>query len=676
MWVYDIETLRFLAVNDTAVVRYGFSREEFLAMTILDIRLDQGVAKLRGHMANRLPMVSGPEMWRHRTKSGALIDVEIASHDLVLEGRLARIVVAYDITDRKRAEEGLLRFRMAMETSLDGIFIMDFKTFRYLDVNETGCKMLGYSRDELLAMRTMDVNPNLTEADQRQRFEQSKALGSEHVLKEPDGRLMRRKDGSTFPIEVARRYLSIGSQEIVVGIARDITERKEAEFKIDRLNRVYAVLSGINAAIVRIRNRRELFQEVCRIIVESGRFTLGWVAILNQKTGKLTAVAQAGLPESSDADTLLFDDTSGLVPWGAAEVAIRERRAAVDNAIEDVPALMEGEHASDTLAVRRVAIALGAKSVIVLPLIVEGRTFGILTLYAPERDFFDAQELKLLNELAGDVSFGLEFIAKEEKVDFLAYYDALTGLPNRSLFSERLGQQLHTRADSPDLVALVLMDVERLRMVNDTMGRQAGDEALRLIARRLEVNAPTSRFSNPARVVADCFGVIIRARDASELAQLLEEGMRACYGTPFVIEGKEVRLVARAGISIYPRDGLTAESLLKNAEAALRNAKQTTERFVFYAPEMTAQVAEILAMETKLRSAIELEQFVLHYQPKFEVLTGKITGVEALIRWNDPDTGMVPPLKFISILEETGMIFEVGRWALRQALADQQRWRG
>ena len=214
-------------------------------------------------------------------------------------------------------------------------------------------------------------------------------------------------------------------------------------------------------------------------------------------------------------------------------------------------------------------------------------------------------------------------------------------------------------------------------MVNDTLGRQAGDEVLRLIARRLEANATMTRWSNPARGVGDSFGVIIGgARDVNELAHLLEQGMKACFGESFVIDGKELRLVARAGVSAYPADGSSAESLLHNAEAALRQAKQAKERFVFYAPEMNARVAEFLVLETKLRKAIELEQFVLHYQPKFDAVTGKITSVEALIRWNDPDTGLVPPLQFIHILEDTGMIFDVGRWALRQALADQQRWRG
>ena len=458
---------------------------------------------------------------------------------------------------------------------------------------------------------------------------------------------------------------------------QDVTEQTRAEERLKRLNRVFAVLSGINALIVRIRDRDELFQEACRIAVDQGGFTVGWISVLDPASGKLVPVAKAGLPLDFDAGGDSSDRSGGFVPAGTAEIALRENRPAFDNDIERDLNIMNSKIGPDTLSVRRAAVGLGAKSVIVLPLHVEGKTFGVLTLYAPERDFFDDDELKLLKELAGDISFALEYIEKEDKLNYLAYYDALTGLPNRSLFSERLSQQLRTRAESAEMVAVAIMDVERFRMVNDTLSRHTGDELLRLIARRLESNAMVTRCSNPARVVGDAFAVIIRgARDANELAQLIEEGMKACFGVPFVIDGKEIRLVARAGVSAYPTDGSTAESLLKNAEAALRDAKRTTERFVFYAPEMTARIAEMVALESKLRKAIELGQFVLHYQPKFDMVSGKLTGVEALIRWNDPDAGLVAPGRFIPILEETGMIFEVGRWALRQALADQQRWRG
>jgi PAS domain S-box-containing protein/diguanylate cyclase (GGDEF)-like protein len=798
MWVYDIETLRFLAVNDTAVARYGFSREEFLAMTIKDIRPEEDVPRLLEHVAEPLPLVNMPETWQHQTKSRELIDVEIASHDLVLEGRPARIVVAYNITERKRTEEALQRsetrlraiietepecvkvvagnlellemnqaglamlqasslaeaqqqtllefivpehraafedlhkrvmngesgtlefeviglkgtrrwletraaplrdaagevlqllgithdvterkraeqalreseakYRQLIEQAADGIFLSDADG-NYLLVNSRGCELLGYAENELLGLNALDTYVEEEREIHARRIEQVRA--GESLRFE---RMVRRKDGSTFSAEVSSKMLDNGLIQVIF---HDITDRRNQEQKIRRLSRIQAVLSGINSAIVRIRDRRELFQETCRIIVEHGGFTVGWISALDHASGKLVPVAKTGLPLDFDAGGDSSDRAVGLVPMGTAEVALRENRPAFDNDIEREPGVMNSKIGPDTLSVRRVAIQMGAKSVIVLPLIVEGKTFGILTLYAPERNFFDDEELKLLTELAGDISFGLEFIAKAEKVDYLAYYDALTGLPNRTLFSERMSQQLHTRAESPELVAVALMDVEHFRMVNDALSRQTGDEVLRLIARRLESNATMTRCSNPARVVGDSFGVIIRgARDVNELAHLLEEGMKACFGVPFVIDGKEVQLVARAGVSAYPTDGSTAESLLHNAEAALRKAKQAKERFVFYAPEMNARVAEFLVLETKLRKAIDLEQFVLHYQPKFDIATGKTTGVEALIRWNDPDMGLVPPLRFIPILEETGMIFEVGRWALRQAVRDQQRWRG
>jgi PAS domain S-box-containing protein/diguanylate cyclase (GGDEF)-like protein len=587
-------------------------------------------------------------------------------------GRVYRIAgIAEDITKRKQAEQSLrdseTKYRHLIEQSADGIFISDAQGNITL-VNPRGCELLGYTEHELIGMNGRETYVQKEREIHADRLEQIRAGQTLRFE-----RLVRRKDGSVFPSEIS---LKMVDTDFVQSIFHDITERRGQEQKIARLSRIQHVLSGINSAIVRIRDRQELFEEACRIVVVHGGFNIGWIAMLDHVSGTLMPIAQAGLAMDLGVGGNSSKDPVGLAPAGTAETALREKRPAFDNDIERGLAEMQSTFGPDTLSVRRAAIQMGAKSVIVLPLIVEGKTFGILTLYAPERNFFDDEELKLLTELAGDISFGLEYIAKEEKVDYLAYYDVLTGLPNRTLFGERLGQQLHTRADSPELVAVALMDVERFRMVNDTLGRQTGDEVLRLIARRLEANATLTRWSNPARMLGDSFGVIIRgARDAGELAQLVEDGMKACFGVPFVINGQELRIDARSGVSTYPADGFTAESLLQNAEAALRNAKRTTERFVFYAPEMTARVAEILALETKLRKAIELGQFVLHYQPKFDVATGKTSGVEALIRWNDPETGMVPPLQFIPILEETGMIFEVGGWALRQALADQQRWR-
>ena len=160
------------------------------------------------------------------------------------------------------------------------------------------------------------------------------------------------------------------------------------------------------------------------------------------------------------------------------------------------------------------------------------------------------------------------------------------------------------------------------------------------------------------------------ARDANGVALAVDHLMRSCFGTPFVLGNTELRMAAKAGVALYPTDGDDAETLLRNAEAATNKAKASADNLLFYTAEMNVRVAETLSTEGRLREALERGQFVLHYQPKQHLASGALAGAEALIRWHDPERGLVPPGQFIPILEETGLIYDVGRWALRQALAD------
>jgi EAL domain-containing protein (putative c-di-GMP-specific phosphodiesterase class I) len=159
------------------------------------------------------------------------------------------------------------------------------------------------------------------------------------------------------------------------------------------------------------------------------------------------------------------------------------------------------------------------------------------------------------------------------------------------------------------------------------------------------------------------------------VALSVEQLQRECFAKPFQLRGADLRIAGKAGIALYPVDGKDAEALFRNAEVALKRAKASAESLVFYGPEMNSRVAETLSLESRLRTALDMEQFVLHYQPKVSLINGKLTGVEALIRWNDPEKGLVPPGQFIPILEETGLIYDVGRWALRKALEDNLHWR-
>jgi diguanylate cyclase (GGDEF)-like protein/PAS domain S-box-containing protein len=451
----------------------------------------------------------------------------------------------------------------------------------------------------------------------------------------------------------------------VDGMSRDVTERRAQERKLAQLSRMHAVLSGINGAIGRATDRRALLQDVCRIAVEEGGFRMVWIGLIDMAHRQIRAETHYGFgPEAPGVIT--------IPPAGDPEMqsqlgcrAILEGMPLLDNRIQS---------ASPSNPLRQLALRRGAQSVIALPLMIGDAATGVMILYAPEPDYFTAEEQKLLDGLASDVSLALEYMANEEKLRYLAYYDELTGLPNHALLHKRLTQLLVPAKEGRTHTAVAKADIKRFRLVNETFGRQAGDALLRELAQRLRAHWPEPE--NLARISADSFALVLSdARDAVNIASVLEKYFDAVLAEPFVIGGREIRMAMSVGVAVAPPDGEEPDALFSNAEAACKRSKASGDRLVFYHPEMNARVAETLLLENRLRHAAEQDQFVLHYQPKVAAGTGQVTGLEALIRWRDPEHGLVQPSKFIPILEETGMILGVGAWAIRKALAESRDWR-
>src|SRR5467141_620352 len=444
---------------------------------------------------------------------------------------------------------------------------------------------------------------------------------------------------------------------------QDVTEEKEAETRIIRLNRVHAVLSGINAAIVRIRDRQELFDEACRIAIDHGNFRMAWIGLVDREAMLVKPVAWHG----TDAQYI------HLMPLGLVDTEA-EGRGLAGRAVRERTAITIDDMTQDPrILLRKEALERGFRSLAMLPLMIAEESVGVLALYAGEVGFFDEEEMKLLRELAGDISFALEHIDKAEKLDYLAYYDQLTGLANRTLFYERAEQLLAAAAPEERKIALVLLDVERFKTINDSLGRQEGDALLKQIAERMSQNDDGS--SRIARISADHFAVVGRgAQSEDEVARRVERRIQRVFGPPFRIGDTELRINAKAGIALFPNDGSDPDTLFRNAESALKRAKSQGERYLFYTAQMTERVAEKLALENKLRRALERDEFILHYQPKVDLERRSIVGVEALIRWQSPELGLVPPLQFIPLLEETGLIQQVGSWALKRASLDHRSW--
>ncbi len=262
----------------------------------------------------------------------------------------------------------------------------------------------------------------------------------------------------------------------------------------------------------------------------------------------------------------------------------------------------------------------------------------------------------------------------EARVSYMAHHDDLTGLPNRSLINDRLNQALLAAQRNEENLAVAFIDLDGFKMVNDGLGHNAGDELLKLVGARMV--ACVRRSDTVGRFGGDEFVIILAAPqdDASTIIPVLEK-IRAAVTQPIVLEGQAVQISCSIGVALYPRDGDGAEALLLNADAAMYRAKQLgNNNYQFYAPEMNASVEAKLMLLEGLRSALEDGQFRVLYQPKVDIRTGLIIGAEALIRWEHPEHGMISPMRFIPLAEETGMIVSIGTWVLETACKQSMAW--
>ncbi len=420
-------------------------------------------------------------------------------------------------------------------------------------------------------------------------------------------------------------------------------ERQAQENRIARLTRILAMLSGINTAVVRIRERRELLKEACRIAVTIGYYETALVSFVEPGTGSARPFTWAGR-DSDGLGTLVFP---------------------IGQSLE--------EDASLTSRVLRTGETGRVESVVALPLKVDGTTVGAITLTAHDVNAISDEEIGLLNEVAANLSFALQYLEKEDTVQFLSYFDSLTGLAKRMLFCERLAGRLIARQMEDPQPAVAVIDVEHLGIINDSYGRHAGDQLLQRVADRLKGRFDTESL---AYLGAGCFAMIgANAGAQEESLRELQQHILATFAKPFRIGGHDLPVTVKSGLACRDGGALDADALVQNAEAGLRQAKAAGEQYHHHRMDLSSKLAARLSLEHRLRGALDNGRYVLYYQPKIAVATGRMMGAEALLRWNDPERGIISPGEFLPILESTGMIVGVGEWALRHAAEDCRRWK-
>jgi diguanylate cyclase (GGDEF)-like protein len=438
-----------------------------------------------------------------------------------------------------------------------------------------------------------------------------------------------------------------------------------AEQQVARLTGVLQMLSGINAAVVRIPNRDELMNETCRLAQRIGGYAVSMVALLDPTTRMARAVGWAGydfLPHPDEEFPVADHEAGDMSMLGRV---MRTGEAALCEDIHRPPFVIDGRDA---------LIAAGVRSLACLPLRVDGTPVGSFLCGTLTTGVIGAEEMLLLEEVASNLSFALQYLNKRDAVRFLSYFEPLTGLAKRALFCERLSRLLNRGTARLPRLAVTVFDIEHLSVINDSFGRHTGDRLLQCVAERLKGHFPDTE--QLAHLGGGTFLTMSALPEhAEDEIRVLNSDLNRMFDRSFSVDGRDIVVKIKSGLACFPEDGKEPHALVQNAEAALKEAKTSGEQYLHHRIEMNSELARRVGMEHRLRSALEGEQFVLHYQPKVTLRSGKISSVEALLRWHDPEDGLIAPGTFLPLLESAGLMPAIGAWVLRRAAADCREWR-
>jgi diguanylate cyclase (GGDEF)-like protein/PAS domain S-box-containing protein len=599
MWVYDFETLRFTDVNDACIRHYGYSREEFLKMSIADIRPTEELPAMTDAL-KEIAVRSGPGEFRHRKKDGTVIDVEITSFEFDSAGRRSRLAIARDVTERKRAEADLRsseeRYRELFENAHDLVYTHDLEG-RVTSVNVAAERVIRYSREEILGKRMQEI----VAPEHAERFREAlaKLSGKETATSYEIDILAR--NGRRIPIELSTRLIHENGRPVgVQGIGRDLTERRASETRY-----------------------RLLFERNLSGVYRTG--TDGRIIECNESCARIFGYDSREEFLAADASDVYFDPADRL------RVVQMLRQ--------------QGQISNFEQRLRR-------------------------------RDGSEVWVLENVNLLDGEVLEGAiiditDRKRAEEKLEYQAYHDVLTSLPNRLLFRDRIAVALAHAKRRRRSAAVMFLDLDQFKLVNDTLGHTVGDRLLQAISTRIV--SCVRAADTVARMGGDEFTILLSDLKDREGAEAVASKVLAAVRRPVVIDDHVLHVTTSIGMALFPADGSDAESLLKKADAAMYRAKDRgRDTFIWAAPAGLRGGEERL--EDALRRALDSGEFVLEYQPIAETATGRITGAEARLRWRHPHHGVLYPSEFMSVAEETQLIFPIGEWVLRTACAQMKQW--
>jgi len=653
MWLYDRLTLQFLAVNNAAIQHYGYSRDEFLSMTLADIRPTEDHAALFRYVAKQHSPRFPTSVWRHLRKDGSLIDVEITAYAMVFAGRPAEIVLAHDVTERMRVQaDSAIISEIIQGAAITNDLVETIKLIH-------GC--IGRSlyaenfyvalydrRTEMLSIPfCVDKYDDIAPPMKLGRGLTAYVLRTEKpvILHGDDiDRLVETGEVNAVGTKSAA-WLGVPlrtADEVTGAIVVQHYEDPNA-YNDRSLEFLTTVGAQIAMSIERTRSEERL---------RNSQATLAEAQTIAQ-IGSFTVDFRTGVTEWSDALWRIYGlepEDKGLGLNDYIKHIHPDDRERVTLTIEDSIKRQE-PHTFHHRIVRpdgTIRVVMNSGKYVFDTNNRPAKMTGI------QQDITERQEL-------------------EDKLSHMALHDPLTKLANRALFADRVEHALTRRGRKREAVAVLFLDLDNFKNVNDTLGHAAGDELLVAVAARLQSCLRSG--DTAARLGGDEFAILVEDADDADGAMHVAERIQDILRPTFTSSGKEITIGTSIGIATAVLGVANAESLLRNADVAMYTAKsQGKNRYAVFETEMHESIIKRIELENEMRRAIENNEFVVHYQPIIDLVTGRLTGMEALTRWEHPSRGLVPPMDFIQVAEETGLIISLGEWILETACRQTKIW--
>jgi diguanylate cyclase (GGDEF)-like protein/PAS domain S-box-containing protein len=544
---------------------------------------------------------------RLRTRSGAVITMEITLRHVEIDGELCTMCIGRDMTEkianeraRRESEE---RFARVFSESPDGIVILRQNDLTIYDVNDSFLRASEYSREELIDADVMSLNAFADLSafnDTLTEFSASGALSNEEMI-------FRTRSGKVVPALISAALIELHGEACALCMIRDVSDLRAAERRLMQSEqRFRGAFENAPIGILLVNARGQIF--------EANRFA---AELLSYDLDKMENLHISRLIPAEDRSA--FKETLGRLFAGNDDTLRSETRMLCDDGLQ----IWTNFH----IGMQRSA---------------EG-SYGIV-------QFADITEMK----------------NSQRRIERMAFYDTLTDLANRRLFYDRLGHAISHASRSETLGALLYLDLDQFKRVNDTLGHEMGDVLLQEVAARL--TQCVRKGDTVGRPGGDEFTVLLTDIKTPSDAGYVAEKILATLAKPISLSGHQLVITTSIGITIIPEDGDEANALMKNADLAMYRAKEHgRNNYQYYSEELNTNAVHRLRTEYEVRRALERKEFVLYYQPKIRLADQRVAGVECLIRWQHPERGLLAPNEFIDVAEETGAIVEVGSWVIEEA---------